>query len=101
MFAAARAAKQAIQADPQAHEVYLLAGLIQQKRGRLAEALRMFDRAADRNSKVVEPFLLRGIALHKDGHPAAAAQAFSEAIQRRPDDLRAKRLLECVNRPIE
>lgn len=97
LFSAAQAASQAIRLAPQAHEGYLLAGLIQHRRQKLDDALRMFDCAAERNTQSAEPLILRGIALEKAGQLTAAAQAYRDALVRQPDDARAKRLLRTVD----
>lgn len=90
------AANRVISLAPQRHEGYLLAGLVWQKRGRLEESLRMFDRAAEAAPQDAAPLILRGLALEKAGRGEAAAQAYREALQRQPDDERASRLLDAV-----
>jgi tetratricopeptide (TPR) repeat protein len=89
------AANQIVTLAPQRHEGYLLAGLVWQERGRLDEALRLFDRAAALSGDA-GPVILRGIALEKAGRRQAAAEAYADALRRNPQDERARRLLAGV-----
>lgn len=95
------AANRAINLEPKRHEGYLLAGLVWQKRGRLDDALKMFDRAAALAPTNSTPLLLRGISLQKADRNAAAAEAYTQALQRNPGDPRAERLLSQVSRVTE
>mgnify|MGYP005844823659 CR=1 FL=1 len=90
------AANRVMTLDPQRHEGYLLAGMVWQKRGRLDDALKMFDRAAEASPASATPLILRGIALEKAGRPEAAAEAYRLALVRDPADARATKLLEAV-----
>jgi tetratricopeptide (TPR) repeat protein len=91
------AANRAINLEPHRHEGYILAGLVWQKRGRLDDALKMFDRAAELAPQSSTPLLLRGLSLQKADRNAAAAEAYSQALERNPKDPRAKRLLSSVS----
>lgn len=90
------AARKAIDKDPSLHGAYVLSGLVWQKRGRLEEALRMYDLAADTARDDATPLILRGIALQKADKPAAAAESYRRALERSPEDQRARNLLESV-----
>ena len=87
------AANRVMDLAPNRHEGYLLAGMVWQKRDRLADALRLYDHAAKLAPKDTTPLLMRGLALQKIGKPAAAAKAYEAALKRNPNDARAKRLL--------
>ena len=91
------AANRAITLSPRRHEGYLLSGLVWQKRGKIENALEMFDRAAELSPQNATPLILRGISLQKTDRPAAAAEAYTEALRRNPDDHRAERLLAQLN----
>ena len=93
------AANRAINLEPRRHEGYLLAGLVWQKRGRLDDALQMFDRAAALAPNSSTPLILRGLSLQKADRHAAAAEAYTQALQRNPGDTRAERLLSSVTQP--
>ncbi|MFW6059167.1 MAG: tetratricopeptide repeat protein [Phycisphaeraceae bacterium] len=88
-----QAANRVIELAPQRYEGYFMAGLVWHKRGRLDDALTMFDRAADRAADRSEPFIMRGLSLQRAGRTAAARDAYQQALQRNPDDPRAQRLL--------
>jgi tetratricopeptide (TPR) repeat protein len=90
------AARKALENDPSLHGAYVLSGLVWQKRGRLEEALRMYDLAADTARDDATPLILRGIALQKAGKTAAAAESYRRALDRSPEDQRARQLLESV-----
>lgn len=90
------AANRVMNIAPQRHEGYLLAGMVWQKRNNLDNALTMFDRAAELAPDNAVPLIMRGIALQKAGRRTAAAEAYQEALQRKPGDTRAQRLLESV-----
>lgn len=90
------AANRAITLSPQREEGYLLAGMVWQKRGRVEDALEMFDRAAELAPTDATPLILRGISLQKTDRIAAAAEAYEEALRRDPSDNRAQRLLAQV-----
>lgn len=92
------AANRAISMDPRRHESFLLAGLVWQQREGTDEALRMFDRAAELAPGNAAPLILRGITLQRAGRPTAAAEAYQKALDRDPDDTRARRLLGQVSR---
>ena len=94
---ALQAANRVMTLAPQRHEGYMLAGMIWHKRGRLDEALSMFDRAADRATNRSEPLILRGLSLQRAGRVAAARQAYQRALQRNPNDRRAERLLNALS----
>jgi tetratricopeptide (TPR) repeat protein len=96
LYGALEASNQAIRREPLHHEGYLLAGMVWQRRDRLDEALRMFDRAAELSPGDAAPLILRGIALERAGRRAAAAEAYAQALTRQPDDERAQRLLSNV-----
>ena len=87
------AANRAINLEPKRHEGYLLAGLVWQKRGRLDDALKMFDRASELTPRSSTPLILRGLSLQQADRMAAAAEAYTQALQRNPGDSRAQRLL--------
>jgi tetratricopeptide (TPR) repeat protein len=95
-FGALYAANQAINIAPMRHEGYLLAGMIAQQDNKLDDALRMFDRAAELAPDSAVPLILRGISLEKAGRRTAAAEAYTQALQRKPQDTRAQRLLQGV-----
>jgi len=90
------AASKAIRLDRDRHDGYLLAGLVWQKRGRVDDALRMFDRSAQLAPTDATPLIMRGLTLQKVGRPEAAAEAYRQALQRQPDHERARRLLSNV-----
>jgi Flp pilus assembly protein TadD len=69
---------------------------VMQKRGRIDDALRSFDRAAEAAPAVADPLILRGIALQQAGRTTAAAEAYAEALKRQPNDARAASLLASV-----
>lgn len=92
--AALSAAERVMALDGNRAEGYLIAALVWQKRGRLDQAIRLFDRAAALSPQNVEPVILRGIALEHAGNKSAAASAYSEALRRSPEDQRAKNLLD-------
>ncbi|MEL7089545.1 MAG: tetratricopeptide repeat protein, partial [Planctomycetota bacterium] len=93
------AANRAISLVPQRSEGYLLAGMIWQKRGRVQDALEMFERAAELAPQDATPLILRGLSLQKTDRLAAAAEAYEEALRRNPNDTRAERLLSQVAQP--
>ena len=93
------AANRVIMLAPQRYEGYLMAGMVWQKRGRVEDALKNFDRAADLAPDNPTPLILRGLALQKSDRKAAAAEAYAEALRRAPDDHRAERLLATVSTP--
>ena len=90
------AANRIVHLAPKRHEGYLLAGMVWHRRGRLEEALRMFDQAAELAPDSATPLILRGVALQGSGKRAAAADAYLKALERQPDDLRAQRLYQSV-----
>lgn len=90
------AARRALQADASAHRAYVLMGLVWQQRGNLDEALRNYDLAAARSRGDAVPLILRGIALQKAGKHTAAAEAYRQALDRKPGDARATRLLNSL-----
>lgn len=90
------AANRVMSLAPRRHEGFLLVGMVWQKRGRLEEALKMFDRAAELAPDNAVPLILRGIALEKAGRPEAAIGAYRQALARQPDDDRAARLLNAA-----
>ena len=87
------AANRVMELAPSRHEGYLMAGMVWQKRERLVDALRLYDRAAELSADDPRPLLMRGLALQRAGKPAAAERAYQRALERRPGDARAKRLL--------
>lgn len=88
-----RAAGQLQTIAPRRLEGYILAGLVWQSRGRVDEALQMFDRAASLAPTSTQPLILRGVALERAGRTAAAIEAYREALKRQPNDEMAARLL--------
>ena len=90
------AAQRAQAKAPQNPEGYLLAGLVLQERGKLNEAIAMFDRAAEAAPDRANPLILRGLSLERAGRRAEAADAYRRALNRAPNDSRAKRLLSSV-----
>ncbi len=94
--AALHAANRITRLAPDRHEGYVMAGLVWQKRGRLDDALSMYDRAAALAPDNAAPLILRGIALQKANRLEAAADAYTEALKRQPNDARALRLLSGV-----
>ncbi|MEM8783521.1 MAG: tetratricopeptide repeat protein [Planctomycetota bacterium] len=90
------AANKVMELSPNRHEGYLMAGMVWQKRGRLADALRLYDHAAKLVPGDTTPLLMRGLALQKAGKPAAAARAYEQALERDPRDRRAQRLLSAL-----
>ncbi len=90
------AANKVMDLAPNRHEGYLMAGMVWQKRGRLADALRLYDHAAKLVPTDTTPLLMRGLALQKAGKPAAAIHAYELALERNPDDRRAQRLLAAL-----
>jgi tetratricopeptide (TPR) repeat protein len=90
------AANKVMDLAPNRHEGYLMAGMVWQKRGELADALRLFDHAAKLVPNDTTPLLMRGLALQKAGNPAAAMRAYEQAVERNPDDRRAQRLLAAL-----
>ncbi|MEM1211494.1 MAG: tetratricopeptide repeat protein [Planctomycetota bacterium] len=90
------AAHNVTQLAPDRPEGYLLAGMVWQHRGNDANALRMFDRAAELDTNDATPLVLRGVVLQRSGKPEAAALAYREALERQPADSRAQRLLASV-----
>ena len=89
-------ANRVIRLLPNRYEGYLLAGMVWNKRGRLDDALRNFDRAAGFALQDPVPLVLRGLALQKAGHKKAAAESYSLALRRQPDNQRAKQLLQTL-----
>ncbi len=94
--AALASANRIVHLAPRRHEGYLLAGMVWHRRGRLDEALRMFDQAAELAPESATPLILRGVALQTSGKRAAAADAYLKALERQPDDTRAQRLYQSV-----
>ncbi len=90
------AANKVMELAPNRHEGYLMAGMVWQKRERLADALRLYDHAAKLVPHDTMPLLMRGLALQQAGKSAAAIRAFEQALERNPDDSRAKRLLAAL-----
>ena len=95
--AAFHAATRAIDMAPSRHEGYLIAGMSLHQRGRLDEALSMFDRAAERAPGQAMPLIMRGLALQQAERYAAAAEAYEAALALQPENERARRLLESVS----
>lgn len=91
------AANRTISLAPKRHEGYLLAGLVWQKRGRIEDALKNFDLAAEMAPDSTTPLILRGLSLQRDNRLAAAAEAYTEALRRDPNDRRAEKLLAQVS----
>lgn len=94
---ALRAAGRVRQLAPNRHEGFLLAGLVWHKRGRIEDAISMFDAAAEMAPDNHLPAILRGISLEKLGRSTAAAAAYREALRRKPNDRQARRLLAAVS----
>lgn len=94
--AALTAANRAIQLAPRRSDGYVIAGMVFQKRGRVDEALRMFDKAAEVAPASSDAVILRGLTLQQSGKASAAAEAYAEALKRQPNDARAKSLLANV-----
>jgi len=90
------AASKAIRMDRDRHDGYFMAGMVWQKRGRIDDALRMFDRAAELDPTDPTALLMRGLTLQKTGRPEAAAEAYRQALERAPGHERARRLLSSV-----
>ncbi len=90
---ASLAANRAMAVAPRRFEGFLLAGMVAQQRGQLDEALRALDRAADLAPEATSPLILRGLALEQAGRDTAAAQSYAQALQRQPDDEKARQLL--------
>ncbi|MEM1097687.1 MAG: tetratricopeptide repeat protein [Planctomycetota bacterium] len=90
------AANKVMDLSPNRHEGYLMAGMVWQKRGRLADALRLYDHAARLVPNDTTPLLMRGLALQKADKPAAAIRAYEQALERDPEDQRALRLLTAL-----
>ncbi|MEM7577642.1 MAG: tetratricopeptide repeat protein [Planctomycetota bacterium] len=90
------AANKVMDLSPNRHEGYLMAGMVWQKRGRLADALRLYDHAARLVPGDTTPLLMRGLALQKADKPAAAIRAYEQALERDPQDSRAQRLLSSL-----
>ncbi len=90
------AANRVVTLAPQRHEGYLLMGMVWQKRHRIDDALRMFDRSAELAPDNAVPLILRGIALEKAGRREAAVAAYRQALARQPGDERAARLLDAA-----
>jgi len=90
------AANRAINLSPRDHQGYLLAGMVWQKRDKLDQALTMFDRAAELAPDQAIPMIMRGISLQKAGRLGAAAEAYALALERDPQDRRARTLLRQV-----
>jgi tetratricopeptide (TPR) repeat protein len=93
------AANRLMAVAPDREEGFLLAGLVWQQRGRLDEAISMFDQAATLSPTKTYAVILRGIALERAGRRDAAAAAYAEALRRQPDDPRAQHLLAAVRQP--
>ncbi|WP_432798080.1 tetratricopeptide repeat protein [Poriferisphaera sp. WC338] len=93
---ALRAANRVMSTAPDRHEGYLLAGMISQKRGRLDQAIKYFDRSAELALGDAVPCILRGLSLQKAGRKSAAVEAYREALRREPEDLRARKLLQSL-----
>ena len=91
------AANRVMELAPSRHEGYLMAGMVWQKRSRLVDALRLYDRAAELSGPDPRPLLMRGLALQKAGKHAAARRAYQQALERRPGDKRATRLLDAMS----
>jgi len=90
------AASRAIRLDRDRADAYLMAGLVWQKRGRIDDALRMFDRSAQIAPTDATPLMMRGLTLQKAGRPEAAADAYRQALERQPNHQRARLLLSNV-----
>jgi tetratricopeptide (TPR) repeat protein len=90
------AANRVMSLAPQSQEGFLLAGMVWQKRGRLDDALRLYDRAAALAPKSDDALVLRGMALAQAGRTTAATEAYNEALRRQPNDDRVKVLLTSV-----
>lgn len=91
------AANRVIRLMPENPKGYLMAGLVWQERGRVRDAVAMFDRAASVDPTNAEALILRGIILQREGHSAAAVQAFEKAVERQPNDQRAVKLLQSMS----
>lgn len=96
--AALSAAERVMALDGNRPEGYIIAAMVWQKRGRLDQAVRLFERAASLSPQSAEPMILRGIALERAGQRDAAASSYAEALRRSPSDERAKNLLERMSR---
>ncbi|MAE62992.1 MAG: hypothetical protein CMJ18_01865 [Phycisphaeraceae bacterium] len=90
------AARRAIVLVPGRPEGYLVSGMVWQKRGRYAEALRMYEKAERVAPDNGMPSLLRGVALQAAGKTEAASEAYREALRRQPTNRRAQELLAQV-----
>jgi tetratricopeptide (TPR) repeat protein len=94
------AAHRAMSEAPNNPRGYMLAGMVFNRRGKLDEALQMFDRAAKVAPDDAKPLILRGLSLQRAGRGSAAVHAYEKALQRQPDHDRAKRLLQAVKRTL-
>ncbi|BAM03597.1 tetratricopeptide repeat protein [Phycisphaera mikurensis] len=92
------AANRIMELAPNEANGYLMAGLVWQRRGRHADALNLFDRAADLDPLDPTPVVMRGLCLQKTGQWAAAREAYAEALRRQPGDSRVARLLAAAER---
>ncbi|MEE9211817.1 MAG: tetratricopeptide repeat protein [Phycisphaeraceae bacterium] len=90
------AAQRVIAVAPDRYEGYLMSGMVWQKRGRLDQAIRLFDRAADAAPDNALPLILRGLTLEQAGKTEQAAMAYTQALHRAPQDQRARKLLTHV-----
>jgi tetratricopeptide (TPR) repeat protein len=93
------AARQVVSLAPDRHEGYLLVGLFAQHAGRVDQAVRQFERAAELAPESALPHILKGVAQEQQGNRAAASKSYAAALKINPKDQRARQLLAGLDVP--
>lgn len=78
---------------PDRHEGCLLRGMLDQREGRLQQAIGWFDQASELAPDKAQPLILKGMAMKELGDKSGAAAAYRKAQQLAPDDPRPGQLL--------
>ena len=81
-------------------EVYNNIGVVDARRGRRAQAVEYFSKAAEADPSDADYHFNLALALFKSGNNAGAARELRAELQIRPSDAEAKSLLELINRGV-
>lgn len=81
-------------------EVYNNMGVVEGRRGRRSASIDHFNKAVAADPSDADYRFNLAVALYKNGQNSEAAQQLREELQRRPNDMEARALLEAINRGV-